>query len=360
VAAVAAGVAGVVAVGTIAASVDELLTTPALFGAPWDLDTGERETEPDVSTRLAEDPDVAMVGVLQTLAFNDGILRAVGPGGESDVAPHTFVVERGPPPLVLRAGRTPGPGEAAVGSEVLDRLGAQIGDDVVIQAHRRPVRLTITGEIVTAGDNELDQGFYVEPGTLASLRANCSPTVKDQRCEVETLGVGVALRQGADRDAAVARLQAIAPELQPPARPSVVDNLDEIGSTPVLLGSFLALLGIAGLTHALLVSGRRVRRDLAVLGALGLRPRQAAGVLRWEAATLTVLGAAIGLASGLIIGRSTWQRVADGVGALAETDIPMSLLILVPLGALAVAIAVATVARRLAARLRPADVLRAE
>jgi ABC-type antimicrobial peptide transport system permease subunit len=164
----------------------------------------------------------------------------------------------------------------------------------------------------------------------------------------------------ADRDAAAARLQAIAPELQPPARPSVIDNLDEIGSAPVLLGGFLALLGIAGLTHALLVSGRRARRDLAVLRALGLRPRHAAGVLRWEAATLTVLSAAIGLAAGVIIGRSILQRVADGVGALAEADIPMSLLILAPLGALAVAIAVATVPRRRAARLRPAEVLRAE
>jgi FtsX-like permease family len=358
--AVAVAVTGVVAVGTVAVSVDELLTTPALYGAPWDLEMGEDSAEPDLYTRLAEDPDVAMVAAVSELALDDGILRAAGPGREIDVVPHTFLVERGPLPLVLREGRTPGPGEAAVGSEILDRVGARIGDDVVVKGHRGPVRLTITGETVNAGEDELDQGFYVDADTFESLRANCPPTARDQRCQVQTFGGGLALRPDADRDAATARLQAIAPELQPTARPSVVHNLAEIGSAPVLLGGFLTLLGIAGLTHALLVSGQRSRRDLAVRRALGLRPGQAAGVLRWEAATLTVLGAAIGLVAGVIVGRNIWQRVADGVGAVVKTEIPMPLLIVAPVSALAVAIAVATIPAHRAARLRPADVLRTE
>jgi ABC-type lipoprotein release transport system permease subunit len=148
--------------------------------------------------------------------------------------------------------------------------------------------------------------------------------------------------------------------LAPTARPSVVDSLAEIGSTPQWLGVFLALLGLGGLAHALVSGGRRSRRDLAVARALGLRPRQAASAVRWGAALTTLVGVAAGMLIGLVVGRVVWRHVVAGVGAVLETQVSAAALVLVPLAALSVSLLVAIVPGRRAASMRPGAILRAE
>jgi hypothetical protein len=361
--AVAVGVAGVLAVGTVERSVHHLLTTPTLFGAPWDaeaeLDAVLDEGIDEGIEALGADPDVALVASVRQPLVEDGMMEASGPSGQARVEPFTFDVTRGPVPLVVAEGRVPGPGEAAVGAEVLDRLGARIGDQVVVAGSAGPVPMTIVGRTINAGSNELDQGFYVPPETLDRLLAGC-PSADDIRCQTETFGVGVGFRDGADRNAALARARAIVPDLQPTPRPSVVDSLGEIGSTPTWLGVFLGLLGLAGLIHALIVGGRRSEHDLAVSRALGLRPRQASRAIAWGAGLVAAAGAVIGVALGLLLGRLVWQRVVDGVGSLLDTETPRGLLVAVPAGAVLVAVMVAIVPGHRAASLRPGDALRAE
>jgi hypothetical protein len=358
--AVAVGVAGLLAVTTVDRSVDQLLAAPALYGAPWDLEAGLDAGEPGAADALAADPDVEMVATQRMLAIDDGVVRATGPTGAAEVEPFTFDVELGTVPLVVDEGREPGPGEVAVGSEVLDRLGAGVGDTIRVEGFDGDVPLTVVGRTVSAGNDELDQGFYVPPETFDELLADCEPGDEDERCRADVHGLGVRLRPGADASTAYSRLQAIQPSLEPTPRPSVVDSLAEIGSTPQWLGGFLALLGLAGLAHALLTSGRRTRHDLAVARALGLRPRQAARAVRWGAVLMTVAGVALGVLLGLVAGRLVWQHVVLGVGAILETEVSLAALLLVPLAALAVSLLVAIVPGRRAASLHPGAVLRAE
>jgi hypothetical protein len=67
-----------------------------------------------------------------------------------------------------------------------------------------------------------------------------------------------------------------------------------------------------------------------------------------------------GVPAGILCGRLAWRIFAGQIGILPVVDIPLlSLLVLVAIG-MALAVSVATVPGALAARIRPADVLRAE
>jgi hypothetical protein len=357
--AVAVGVAGMLAVSTVDRSVGHLLEAPALYGAPWHLEAPiETGAHADVDA-LAADADVEMVAE-KLVPAGEATLRVRGPSGSLEAELFSFDVRLGPVPLVVEEGRIPGPGEVAVGAEVLQRLGARLGDELEIDGFAGAVPVTAVGRTVSAGNDELDLGFYVPPETFDRLLLDCADPDEDPRCQAQAHGVGVRLRDGADAAEALDRLRTIEPGLAPTAPPSVVDSLSEIGSTPQWLGAFLGLLGLAGLAHALVTGGRRSRRDLAVARALGLRPRQAASAVRWGAALTTLAGVATGVLIGLVAGRLVWQRVVAGIGALLDTEVSVTALVAVPIAALLVALLVATVPGRRAARLSPAAILRTE
>ena len=80
--------------------------------------------------------------------------------------------------------------------------------------------------------------------------------------------------------------------------PSRVANLSQIGSVPKLLAIALAMLGIGGATHGLLVASTRRRADIAVARALGFTPRQAASSVRWQGVVITAFAVVVGVRSG--------------------------------------------------------------
>lgn len=73
-----------------------------------------------------------------------------------------------------------------------------------------------------------------------------------------------------------------------------------------LVGALVVLVGLAGMTTALLTTLNERRREMAILRAVGARPRQVAGLLLLEAGLLTAAGALGGLAllyGGLALGK---------------------------------------------------------
>jgi len=356
-------VGGLVGIGTIERSRDHLLAEPRLFGADWDVEMGFFGTEDPqaVLDQLASDPDVDAVGTRSSLLADDGAVVVRSDRGGSVAEPTAYEWYKGSRPPVVSAGRPPGTGETAIGTELGGRLHAGIGDTVVVQGYDGDVALRVTGWLVDPGSDELDAGLVVTRDTLEAMRAHDCPSGDDSaRCRIDVEGAAVALRAGADREDTVARLLKTQPDLKPVPTPSIVDNLGEIGSTPWLLAGFLVLIGAAGLAHSLTVSVRRHRHDVAVVRALGLRPVQARSVVRWQAAVPAVLGAGLGLVVGVLVGRVIWQRIVHGVGALVSVDVPRSMVLLAPLLALGLALALAVLAGRRVAHLRPAVELRAE
>ena len=72
-------------------------------------------------------------------------------------------------------------------------------------------------------------------------------------------------------------------------RPNGITSYTNIDRTPGVLAALLAILGAAVLGQFAVVSGRRRRRDFAILKALGLLRRQINSITAWQISILTGL-----------------------------------------------------------------------
>jgi ABC-type antimicrobial peptide transport system permease subunit len=146
-----------------------------------------------------------------------------------------------------------------------------------------------------------------------------------------------------------------------PHPPPELQSYERVDNVPVILAVALGALGVGILSHALVTSIRRRRRELGVLKTVGfVRPQVGVAVV-CEATTLIALALLVGLPLGVAAGRWAWPLFADQLGVVAEPVVSFPYgLILVAAIALALANMVAAPPGRSAARTRPAVALRSE
>jgi hypothetical protein len=346
------GIAGVVAALVFGARVDHLLATPKLWGADYDaIVTAGEDVSWDERTadRVAGDPAVAAVALFDSLdlAVHAGNRRS----GVEAVAlrPHRGTIQP-----VLLEGRAPvGLDEVALGDDVLNEVGVDVGDTVEVDRDGEGVALRVVGRHLQPAEDDANSGMLVTPQRLEALQG-----------EQGDNGMLVRFTPGADTDAALQRLREIGGQVEVTAAardaPSNVDNLDELGALPWALAAFLALLAAIATVHALVSTTRRRRRDLAVLRVLGFVGGQVRSTLRWQALTVAGVGLAVGVPAGLIAGRRLWSALADALGVVDDWSFPWLTVVLAVPAALSVAVLLAVPPGRTAARVPPGRVLRAE
>jgi hypothetical protein len=346
----AVGVAGVVAALTFGSRVDHLLATPELWGANYDAivsagaDVSLDETAAD---EVAGAPEVAAVAQL------DAVDLGLEAGGrEAQVEAITLRAHEGTIPPVLVEGRAPvAPNEVALGGEVLDRLGVEVGDTV--QAGGEGFVLRVVGQHLQPAEDSATSGMLVTPEGFEALEG-----------EEGDRGLLVRFVADADTDAALDRLRTIGDQVEVTVAaddaPSDVDNLDELGALPVALAAFLALLAAVAAVHALVSATRRRRHDLAVLRVLGFVSGQVHSTLRWQALTVAAVGLVVGVPAGLIAGRRIWSALAGAVGVVDDWAFPWATVAIAVPVALGSAALLAIPPGRAAARMSPGRVLRAE
>jgi ABC-type lipoprotein release transport system permease subunit len=122
----------------------------------------------------------------------------------------------------------------------------------------------------------------------------------------------------------------------------------------------LAAGAVLALGLALVASVRRRRRDLALLKALGFTQRQLAAAVAWQSTVAAVIGLALGIPIGVLVGRELWTLFARSIDVVPEPTVPVLPMVLLSLGALVFANAVALLPGRSAARTSAALVLKAE
>jgi ABC-type lipoprotein release transport system permease subunit len=110
----------------------------------------------------------------------------------------------------------------------------------------------------------------------------------------------------------------------------------------------------------LLTGVRRRRRDVAVLKTLGFTRSQVQGVIAWEATALAAAALLIGIPVGVVAGRWAWVLFANTAGVATQATVQVSLVLLAIPATLVVTNLIAVWPGWRAARLRPAQVLRAE
>jgi predicted lysophospholipase L1 biosynthesis ABC-type transport system permease subunit len=143
-------------------------------------------------------------------------------------------------------------------------------------------------------------------------------------------------------------------------RPNGVTGYARIDVTPQVLAAVLAALGLAVLGQLIVASGRRRRRDFAILKTLGLVRRQVSSITAWQASTLAGLALLAGLPLGVAAGHWAWALFASGLGISTNAITPVPVLLVTIPAVILAANAVAYWPGRTTARLKPAQVLRAE
>jgi ABC-type antimicrobial peptide transport system permease subunit len=145
-----------------------------------------------------------------------------------------------------------------------------------------------------------------------------------------------------------------------PQPPTNLVNFGEAVNFPLILSLVVVLFGIGTLLHLLLTSLNRRRRETGLLKSLGMLRRQIAYCVSWQTTTVAVIGIVIGVPLGIAAGRLVWTAFATNLGVESTPVVTIALLAAVALGTLVVANVLALVPALLAARARPASLLRSE
>ncbi len=272
---------------------------------------------------------------------------------------------------VLLAGHAPrSRHDIVLGTSTMRRLGLHTGQQVRVTVGGHPMRDRLVGRAVfpnfgQGGYTPTDLGEGAET-TAAALRPATLAYGGASGFEFVLLRFG----DGPARTAAVNRFRrsmiGFCSGIQQSTcvvigqRPNGLANYAPIDGIPEMLAALLAALGTGVLGQVAVVSGRRRRREFAILKALGLLRRQIREISAWQVTILAGLALLVGLPLGLAAGRWSWQLFGAGLGVAADARVPVTLVLVMVPAVLIIANAVALWPGRSAARVSPARALRTE
>ncbi|GGV12054.1 ABC transporter permease [Actinomadura cremea] len=217
-------------------------------------------------TTIAGSPDAAASHLSVTGAPQDDLRSTLDLGGSL-------------PPLA--------PGEIGLASAVMEAHGLHRGDRVVLRGERGRVALTVAGA-------------YHDPSHLFADQALVAPATMD-RLDPDATARAVLVR-GGDR-AALARAVADVPGAQVLDRDAYLDvAVDGLTSGLTVLYGFIGMalvLALFGMAATVSMSVGERTREFGLLGAVGATESQIRTIVRWEAATVVLLGSLLGFGAAL-------------------------------------------------------------
>jgi len=356
----ALGIAALTAALVFAASLTYLAATPRLYGTTWNASVSSLSNLSGVGVSgavraISSDPDVS--------AFSEGYagVPLLINGTEADGIAMKAV--RGQPITTpLMAGRLPaGSGEIVLGAQSMRSAGTALGGTVRVSLGNGPVaRLRVVGVAVFPSLDDtltLGKGADLTIGALGRLVPRSAQLPPFDH-------VFLRFRPGADPAAfstLARRVTTAGPfAMDGPPSPTEVIDFGQVQNLPLILGGSFGVLALLTITHLLITSVRRRRRDIAVLRAVGFSQRQVRAAVAWQSATLMAVSLVVGVPAGLIAGRQIWLLLTRQLGVLPAVAMPALALAVLVVAAVPVAVAIAAWPGEAAARISPALALRAE
>lgn len=349
------GIAGVVAIAVFSVSYRTTVDNPDRFGWAWDaMPFVWSDDSRPVATALADDDRVAGVG----LAY----CGAAAIDGVSVANTCAVNVLSGVLTLTVVRGRSPtSPGEVAIGERTLEAQDIEIGETVAVTGDAGvDTPFVVVGTVVVPDPSAPGEGLILTMSGLQDLHGGDDADLVD-------LDQNLALKYPPDVDAREleAELAAdypmdFASDDAHPLLPQSLSQLERVRPTLFALAGFLGLLGAVGLAHYMLMSIGRHRRDSAILKALGFVRRQTRGVVAAQGFTVALIGVALGVPLGVLVGRWIWIATVDHIGIVDTPTIPWTTGAVIIGAALVGSVAISLLPGWLAARRRPAEALRAE
>jgi hypothetical protein len=359
------GVVGLTAVLMFTGNLQHLVATPRAYGWTWDFKTPDAAQPAkcdghDIGvTKVSGITDVAGI-CYENVRFENR--QAFGWG---------FTNIRGDIEPTVKSGRAPdNESEVALGAITLQALHKKIGDTVHVSAGASLRDYRIVGTVLlpqlTYGDVQpLADGAAFTQGGLNRL--GDPDQYNATRYIVGRFAPGtdraLALRQITARSAASESLGGNVFGQSGASGPTVPPEVDRVRHTAwfppsiaVLVG-FLALIAVG---HALFTSVRRRRRELAVLKALGFNRHQVRATVAWQATAIAIVGLALGIPLGILVGRFAWAFAAHNIGVRDVSIIPPFALVVLAAVVLVAVNALAYFPARAASNIRPATALAAE
>ncbi len=354
---------------TFGASFRSLVSRPELYGWNWNYalvaGSGVGDIPQQSGSRLiSDDHDIA--------ASSAAYFATMNVAGQT-----TPVLGETPgasvqPPLLSGAGLQSND-EIVLGASTLAALHKHVGDTITVTpsgAQATTLRIIGTATLPAIGIGGLP---HLEMGTGAVVSYQLIPPAQRNEFDDPITGPNAILvrwKAGTNDATALQRLEHIAQQLSnnanfgvtaaPVQRPAEIVNYRTMGTTPLLLGAALALGAIVALLLTLLASIRRRRRDLALLKTLGFTRRQLRSTVIWQSTIAVAIGLAIGVPTGVWLGRELWNLFARQIHAVPAPTIAIPALLTVIAGGLGLAILVSLIPARLAARTPAAALLQAD
>jgi hypothetical protein len=355
---------------TFGASLNTLVSRPALYGWNWDYELSGQGGDLPAQIEPLLDRDrllAAWSGVYFGALVIDG--RTVPVMGAT---PGAVVA-----PPVLSGHGLDAPGQVVLGTGTLAELHQRLGGTVEVRAapDATPMSLRIVGTATMPAVGGLGGGggTHLEMGTGALLSYQLVPPGERNPFDQPQPGpnaIFVRAATGATNTSVIRSIDAVIEKLggQPgnngsllgPQRPAEIINYQNLGTTPDVLGAALAAGAVVALGLTLIASVRRRRRDLALLKTLGFTRPQLAATVAWQSTVSVAIGTVVGVPLGTALGRYLWDMFAREIDAVPAPTVPVASILLVALAALVLANLVAAVPGLIAARAPTALVLRAE
>ena len=342
----ALGAAGLVGVLTFGAGLDSLVEDPFRSGWNWTLRIDPSDEELEAVAAL---DGVEHVGRLAQRQVEVNGEQVPGSAVSSVKGTPSFTVVRGRMPSTVD--------EIALGPGLADRAGLGIGDQVTMTGvNGEEVKKVVVGEALFP---TFDEDVAFNEGVALTLPALEAQANSDgEETVLITFGDGISDAEAAERVASVAP-EAVS-VYSYPSLPTDVANLDDVRPLPRALATFLAILALAAVGHALATSVRRRRRELGTVRSLGFLGKDVSRAVTSQSVTLVLGGLIIGVPLGIVVGRTVWRAVADGLGVVSSPTVPVPLLVAVVLATVLAGIVVAWYPARMARRGVALDALRAE
>jgi hypothetical protein len=348
---VAAAIAVAIAAVSLAASFDDLVDTPARFGATWDLSVASSAVQDNGSLEVASDEVRDQIAEAAAISGTD--MRVDGQAAWIQSFTPIEGID-GVVPVPISEGRAPSNDkEIALGEITLRQIDKSIGDTVTVAS-------TSTGEydLEVVGITMINDTFEASPGrggvVTPDFIAAAAPEVTGDPLVIN-------LAPGVDRDefADVLRATQVG-VVQPPLQQAALRNVGRIRYLPFVTAGVVALLAIASLVHALVLSVGRNRRALGVLKSLGFRRIQVAETVAFQANAFGLVALVLAVPMGVFAGRQLWGLIAEGLGVPEVPVVPFIPVVAVVVLALIVVNLIAAYPAWRAARLPTAVALRSE
>ena len=356
-------------------TLERLTESPARYGFGWDVVARNPYGSIDRDALIdayGDDPEVAAIaaGTARSLVVNG---RHAVPGMLLTPVTEEFwpTIDSG------RAPRTPD--EVLMGRSTLEDLGVQVGDLVTVDA---------------AGDDGV--GAASERIEVEIVGTAIFPPIELAGVDPARLGIGMTLPfeayqelvdvdsqpqgllqepdmvyfdlvEGADPAAFVAEHpEGVPDERRVPTEWLVsvapAEVLESNEALPLLWATLvpLAIVVLATVGHAQLLVVRRRRKDYGILRALGFTRREVLTTVGWQATVTVLVPVVLAVPLGLIGGQVGWRGFAGLIGVDDSSAIPLLSVLGVAVVAIVLTNLVCLLPAMVAARVRPAQVLRGE